>query len=170
MAVPIDLARAETAHFTPSPAHELLGQFTGAWRGPSTLWMEPGTPPEHTTTELQAELVLGGRWLRLTYHGVAGAKPHAGEMLIGFHNDANQYELAWIDSFHTASSIMLSTGAPAEPGVVEVLGGFGSAEQRWGWRTRLHKASPHELVLEAFIITPTGEEARALEVKLARVG
>lgn len=168
--VTIDLARIETTHFASTPEHELLSQLAGAWRGPSKLWLQPGTPVEETTTELRAELVLGGRWLRIIHHGTADAKPHAGEMLLGYHKDAGHYELAWVDSFHTASSIMLSTGAPKEPGVVEVLGGFGAADQRWGWRTRIHRSSPHELVLEAFIITPAGEEARAMEWKLARVG
>lgn len=170
MATPIDLARIVTTTFELSPAHVVLGRFVGHWRGATQLWFDPAKEPERTMTELHAELVLGGRWLRVTYQGVAFAKPHAGEMILGYHDDAREYEVAWIDSFHTGSAIMLSTGRAETPGVVSVLGSYLAGTQRWGWRTRLECPSPDELLLQAFNVPPdqAGLEEPAIESRLAR--
>jgi hypothetical protein len=169
MAQPIDLARAETAAFAPTPAHELLSRFVGLWRGPTQLWLKPEAAPEESVTELHAELVLGGRWLRITHQGVALAQPNAGEMLLGYYENAARYELAWVDSVHTDSSIILSTGAVTDAAVVDVLGSYAAGDQRWGWRTRLRRTPSDELLLEMFNISPAGEEYRALVATLARV-
>lgn len=164
----IDLTSSATAPFEASAEHELLQTFVGRWGGPTQLWLDPEKPPEETLTELDAESVLGGRWLRLSYRGVAFGKPHAGQMLLGFHKDESQLELAWIDSSHTGTSIMLSRGKPTAVGVVDVLGSYAGGEERWGWRTVLHCPSPGELVIEAFNISPQGLEERAIQSRLTR--
>jgi hypothetical protein len=165
----IDLSRADTAPFTPTAEHETLAGFVGTWRGLCQLWLDADAPPEEDQVELQAELLLGGRWLRLCTSGTALGQRHAGEMLIGYHKDAQRYELAWVDSFHTATSIMLSTGPARAPGVVDVLGSYAAGDQRWGWRTRLWLSAPGELALEAFNIPPGGAEQRAFASRLRRV-
>jgi hypothetical protein len=163
-----DLAHAPTSPFEPTAAHALLQRFAGSWRGTTRLWLEPGTPPEETLTELRAQLILGGRWLRLESVGTSFGKPHAGEMLLGFHKDAGEYELAWIDSSHTGSAIMLSTGPASSEPVVDVVGSYRAGAERWGWRTRLHCPSPGELAIDAFNISPQGQEDRAIATLLRR--
>jgi hypothetical protein len=168
MTLRIDLAQTETAPFEPTAGQQCLAAFVGSWRGSSKLWLDPNAPPDETTLELHAELVLGGRWLRIAYRGMAFGKPHGSEMLVGYHKDAGQYELAWIDSSHTGSAIMFSTGKPKERGVVDVLGSYAEGEQRWGWRTRLHMLPSGELALDAFNISPDGVEERAIATLLSR--
>jgi len=169
MTFPIDLARAESAAFRPTAEHETLAGLAGTWRGRTRLWLDPAAPPEESLFEVSAQPLLGGRWLRLCTCGTALGEPHAGEMLLGYHRDERRYELAWIDSFHTAGSIMLSTGAASVPGVVDVLGSYAAGEQRWGWRTRLWLSESGELALDAFNIAPDGVEARAVESRAKRV-
>jgi hypothetical protein len=171
MATPIDLSHIDIATFELSPAHVVLSRFVGHWRGQTQLWFEADKAPERTVTELYAELVLGGRWLRMTYQGVAFAKPHAGEMILGYHEDPREYELAWIDSFHTGSAIMLSHGRAETPGVVNVHGSYLAGGQRWGWRTRVECPSADELILQAFNVPPNEprQEEPAIESRLARV-
>jgi hypothetical protein len=171
---PIDLALAPTAAFDSTPAHATLGQLVGSWRGSTQLWLEPNSPPEVTPAELHAEWVLGGRWLRLVQIGTALGKPHAGEMLLGFHKEPEEWQLAWIDSFHTGSAIMLLSGPPSEPGMVEVVGSYAAGAERWGWRTRLYAPLPEKLILESFNISPTARaeparENRALLSSFTRV-
>lgn len=165
----VDLARAETAPFTPGPEHQALARLAGSWRGLSQLWLDPSAAPEESQGELHAELLLGARWLRLCMRGSALGKPHASEMLLGYHADARAHELAWIDSFHTGTSIMLSTGAATEPGRVDVLGSYAAGAQRWGWRTRLALVSADELALDAFNISPDGNEDRAVAWRFRRI-
>lgn len=175
MSFPIDLTRAETTPFSvlaerPNDpgVHQLLATFAGRWRGPTRLWLDPAAPPEQTVMELEAATILGGRWLELSYQGVAMGKPHAGRMLIGFHGDAGEVELAWVDSFHTGSAIMLSKGRPAGA-TVDVLGSYVAGDQRWGWRTKLEVPFESRLVLRAFNVAPSGEEYPAIESLLGRV-
>jgi hypothetical protein len=150
MTLPIDLTSAETAPFESTEAHALLRTCVGLWSGPTKLWLDPSAPPEETTTTLHAELLLGGRWLRASYEGVAFAKP-------------------WIDSSHTGSAIMFSKGTHAQPGVIDVLGSYLAGEQRWGWRTVLHSPAAGELTLESFNVSPQGQQERAIESRLTRV-
>jgi hypothetical protein len=163
-----DLAHAPTSPFEPTDAHAVLQRCVGSWRGTTRLWLDPDAAPEETLTELRAQLILGGRWLRLEYVGTAFGKPHAGEMLLGFHADAGEYELAWVDSSHTGSAIMLSTGRLSSLPVVDVVGSYRAGTERWGWRTKLHCPSPGELALDAFNISPQGKEDRAIETRLTR--
>jgi hypothetical protein len=165
---PIDLTRAETSPFLATPEHQLLARFVGLWQGSTQLWMDPSALPEESTTLLHAEALLGGRWLRIVTRGTSFGKPHAGEMLLGYHNDAHQYELAWIDSSHTGSAILFSSGEPADEGVVDVVGSYRAGAERWGWRTRLSAPSSAELVLEAFNIAPDGVQQRALLSRFTR--
>jgi hypothetical protein len=89
-------------------------------------------------------------------------------MLLGYHQDAGQYELAWIDSSHTGSAIMFSTGAASEPDVIDVLGSYLGGGQRWGWRTRLTVLATGQLALDAFNISPDGVSMRAIESRFRR--
>lgn len=168
MSPAIDLTSTATAPFQATSEHRLLLSFVGMWSGPTKLWLDPAAPPTETTTELEGESVLGGRWLRLTYTGTAFEKPHAGEMLVGFHKDPGQYELAWVDSSHTGSAIMLSRGKVSSTGLVNVLGDYLAGDQRWGWRTLLSRPSDNELLMEAFNVTPDGKEELAIQSRLQR--
>lgn len=168
MSATTDLTQAPTSPFEPAPPHALLRRFVGAWQGTTRLWLDPDGAPEETPHALRAQLILGGRWLRLEYAGTAMAKPHAGEMLLGFHAAARQYELAWVDSFHTASSIMLSTGPDSGAPLVDVVGSYAAGNERWGWRTRLQCTASGELAIDAFNISPDGKEFPAIATRLTR--
>ena len=162
MVFPIDLTRAETAPFTPEPPHRAFAPLAGSFRGKTKLWLDPSKPPEESPIDLSAEVILGGRWLRLSYRSFAFGGPHAGQMLLGFHKDAGDHELAWVDSSHTGSSIMWCTGKRREDGVIDVLGSYTGDGERWGWRTLIRSTGKNALLIEALNVTPQGEEQRAI--------
>lgn len=163
----IDLSSAPTTSFTPSAEHARLSPLTGEWTGQTRTWLEPGQPPEETVTEARVESILGGRFLRVQYTGTVMGKPHAGEMLFAFEVDAKEHSLAWVDSFHTGTALMLSKGAPSADGAVSVLGSYAAGAERGGWRTVLRPDSAR-LVIEAFNIAPAGEEYPAIRTELLR--
>lgn len=161
MAFPIDVSRAETTPFDgATPHHALLQAFAGRWQGSSKLIL-PDVPVESQPMALEAQTILGGRWLRATYCSVAMGKPHAGEMLLSFHKDAGVFEFAWVDSFHTGTSILWSEGKPAEGQLIDVLGSYTAGGETWGWRTKL-SLKAGTLTLEAFNVLPSGEEMLGL--------
>jgi hypothetical protein len=128
--------------------------------------MDPNEPPERTTTHARVEALLGGRFVRVDYQGTIMGAPHAGQMLFGFHREEGLHTLAWIDSFHTGTTIMMSTGAPVGVGV-DVLGSYAAGPDRWGWRTWARREGD-TLVLEAFNIAPSGESFPAVRSVLRR--
>lgn len=156
-----------TAPFDPAPQHTALSRLAGTWSGPTRLWLDPSGPPDESETAATVEVILGGRFVRVAYTGVAMGKPHAGELVLGFHKDAGEHEASWIDSFHTGTAIMMSVGRPRADGTIDVLGSYAAGPERWGWRTLVHDAGD-ELVIESKNIAPSGEEYPAVETRLRR--
>jgi hypothetical protein len=146
---------------TASEQHARLAQLVGHYSGQTRTWLDPTGAPDVATEELHVSVLFGGRWLRFEQTGSVTGSAHAGEMLLGFHADAGEFEACWVDSFHTGTAMMLSKGAPRPDGVIAVTGSYAAGPERWGWRTELHLGEP--LVLRAFNIAPTGEEFRAIE-------
>ncbi|WP_373046896.1 DUF1579 family protein [Vulgatibacter sp.] len=163
----IDATQSETAPFQPSAAHEALAAMVGQWRGPTKTWLDPSAPPDESITEATVEPLLGCRWIRIDYRGRVLGKLHAGQMIVGFHKDAQEHEIAWLDSFHTGTAMMFSIGKASGDGSVSVLGSYAAGPERWGWRTGL-RMDDGRLVLEAWNITPDGQEFPAIETRLAR--
>ena len=155
--------------FAGGAEHALLQRLVGDYVGETQTWLDPAAPPDRSTGQLHVESVGGGRWVRLQEHGQVQGKPHAGEMTLGFHVDARQYELSWVDSFHTGSSIILSTGPSSSDGVIRVTGSYPAGEERWGWRTELEVGDGGTLRMRAINIMPTGEEFPAIETTWTRV-
>jgi hypothetical protein len=164
----IDATTAATSAFQPSAQHEALSNMVGRWSGPTQTWLDPSSAPDESRTEVTVESLLGGRWIRIDYQGSVQGKPHAGQMIVGYHKDAKEFEISWVDSFHTGTSVMLSTGAPRPDGAVSALGSYGAGGERWGWRTVLRQPKPGELVIEAYNVSPAGQEDRAVETRLTR--
>lgn len=153
--------------FEGTPEHHALTALAGTWAGPTKTWFDPPNPPEETTTRATIEALHGGRWIRIAYEGTAMNRPHTGHMIVGYHRDAAAHELVLIDSFHTGTSIMFSTGAPPAPGVVNVLGSYAAGEVRWGWRTVISERDG-ELTIACFNVLPDGHEEPAIETRLRR--
>ncbi len=145
-----------------TPAHAGLSALAGHYRGTTRTYLDPSGPPEESQDTLTIEPVLAGRWLRLQWFGSAMAKPRQGEMLLGFHVDAGEYELTWVDTFHTGSSILVSRGKAREDGVIAVLGSYSAGSETWGWRTEFERTDAG-LAMRAFNILPTGEAFPAIE-------
>lgn len=164
----VDVRTAATEPFQPTPQHELLAAMQGEWSGPTKLWLDPSQPPDESTTDVSASLVLGGRWLRLESRGVTMGKRHAGEMLLGFHRDGKQFQVVQVDSFHTGSEILKFEGPVRADGEIVVLGNYTAGSETWGWRTSFRLESADSLVMRAWNITPDGQEFDAIETRLAR--
>jgi hypothetical protein len=143
--------------------HARLMALFGSYRGQISTYLDPAAAPERSLGELHVTPLFGGRWLRLEQSGTVMGKPHAGEMLLGYHRDAAQFESCWVDSFHTGSAMMFSTGDVRADGVIAVTGSYIASRERWGWRTELHLGE--ELFVRAVNISPAGEESLAIEAR-----
>jgi hypothetical protein len=157
------------------PSSEALPAFTsgeelapllkkaGRYHGRTRTWLEPGKPPDESLEELRVEPMLGGRWVRFEVHGSVLGKAHAGEMTLGYHRDRAQFELSWVDTFHTGSSILFFTGARRADGVIAVGGTYPAGNEVWSWRTEFHLGE--KLTVRGYNITPAGEEMLGIETE-----
>jgi hypothetical protein len=151
-----------------TPQHALLQGLSGHYTGRTSTWLDPPNPPDVADGELHAGPLAGGRWLRLEQLGSVAGTPHSGEMLLGYDGGAKQFELCWVDSFHTAGAMILSRGSPRDDGVIAVTGSYAAGEERWGWRTELFLRPNGDLESRAINITPAGQESPALETLWTR--
>jgi hypothetical protein len=158
--------------------HQHLARMAGEWEGSYRLWFEPDMLAAESAQRGTLRAVLGGRFLLHEYTWDFDGRSHAGIALYGYHIDERRWECAWVDSFHTGSSIMYSV-SPGHADVdtvaerFSVLGSYGDGQTppgpRWGWRTAIVQPDDDSLVIVMTNIAPDGREGRAVEVNYARV-
>ncbi len=153
----------------PGGLHHALARMVGNWQGTSRVWFEGDDPVDESPIRGTIRAALGGRFVIHEYQGAFGDQPVEGFALIGRHLDADRHEIAWIDSFHTGSAILWSTGAGTD-GRVDVLARYGGHDgsPSWGWRSTIEQPDDDTLILTAWNISPAGEAAKATEIVYRR--
>lgn len=154
-----------------SGVHGQLQAMVGNWEGITQTWFEPGVLADESPMRGAFKPILGGRFLLHEYQGSLDGKPFEGLAIYGFDIPNNAFQVAWIDSFHMGTGIMLSEGAPAETGF-SVVGQYSVPEypQPWNWRTTAELKDKNTLIITAYNISPEGQEDKATETVYRRVG
>lgn len=147
--------------------HARLAAMAGTWHGITRTWFEPGKLANESEISGTLRLVLGGRFLLHEYECQMQGQPEHGMAIYGHHLDEGMFEAAWIDTFHTNSSILFSQGG-GDAFDVSATYFAGEGEPRWGWRTRITQPEVDRILIEMFNVLPGGEEARAVEFDYRR--
>lgn len=153
--------------------HHRIAQMVGEWEGVTQVWFDPSQPPASETAQCGSiRPVLGGRFLLHEYRTSFGDDAHEGIAIYGAHLDADAFESAWVDSFHTGTNVMFSTGKASQAPRFSVQGSYGGGQQgpSWGWRTEIDQPDADTLVITMFNIEPQAEATKAVETRYRRVG
>lgn len=150
--------------------HAQLARLAGNWQGTAKTWFEPDKLADESPASGSVTPVLGGRFALYQYKGEMMGKPLEGIAIIGYNLDKGGYQVAWVDSFHMGTGILLSEPTPGASDL-SVLGSYSIPEmpEPWGWRTEIKLVNDTELVMTAYNIIPGEGESKATEVVYHKV-
>jgi hypothetical protein len=153
----------------PNENHDYLKFFVGQWNVTTTAWMQPGAPPVTSQNSAEAELVLGGRFLKMSVKGNMFGQPFEGLQIWGYDNLKKKYTILWIDN--TSTSFYLSEATRDPSGKVWTETGLWPdqiAGGTVGVRMVTKIVSPDEYVGETYMTGADGKEFKTMENRLVR--
>ena len=163
----MSLAEALSQSLETGP-HAVLTSMIGRWSGTGRIWLRPDVLSYEDEVTGTIEAIYDGRWVRHDYSTRIDGRMETGSALIGCYLREREWQVAWVDSWHTGTEIMVSRGPLDGAGkLVSVLGSYGAGDERWGWRTTFEPAGD-TLVVRHFNITPAGEEGLAVQFDYTR--
>lgn len=152
--------------------HARLAKMAGRWEGSYKLWLTPDQLHSESRQRGTIRSLCGGRYLLHEYDTEVDGKRIEGVALYGYHIDANAYESAWVDGFHTGTSVMYSTQGAGD-GLWNALTHYGDGQggPPWGWRTEIEQPDDDTLVITMINIPPpeVSPPAKAVEIVYRRV-
>lgn len=122
------------AFMTPGKYHKQLAHYTGNWSFDGKSWMDPKGPPLKASGTVAAEMILGGRYLKMIYKGTSMGMPFEGISITAFDNHLKIFHSIWIDN--SGTGIFISKGKPGtekvreETGVIDDPMGSGKVHMR----------------------------------------
>lgn len=146
--------------------HKQLKELEGEWEGTAKTWFEPDVIGDESPVTGKFTSVLGGRFLLHEYTGSMQGKTLEGITIYGFDCMRGVYQSVWVDSFHMGTAIMHSESKPGSE-KFDVIGYYDTNEEgtaKWGWRSEMEISDNNNIILTAYNVTPTGDEAKATEI------
>jgi hypothetical protein len=153
----------------PNENHEYLKNFVGEWDVTTTSWMMPGAEPMVSKNSSSAEMILGGRFLKMVFKGTMMGQPFEGIQINGYDNHLKKFISFWIDNSSTSFFLLSGTLDETEKAMTEqaewadpMTGGTMKVRTTTKW------VSQDEFVYEMFMIGPDGQEFKSLQNRVVR--
>jgi hypothetical protein len=147
----------------------MLQALVGQWQGMTRTWFEPGKLSDESPWQATISPLLGDRYIRYEYTGSLQGETFEGKATLGYNAMTQQFEMAWIDSFHQNNGIMHCKGNTGSQ-QISVLSSYIAFEggEVWGWRTEFDLVDANHLTVRAYNIEPSGNESLGLETTYTR--
>ena len=92
-------------YMTPGPMHEMLAKSVGDWKTVSKFWMDPAGDPMVVEGTGKTEMILGGRYQKMTHRSTMMGMQTEGISTIGYDNATEEFTMTWIDNIGTGTAI-----------------------------------------------------------------
>ena len=92
-------------YMTPGPMHEMLAKSVGDWKTVSKFWMDPQGEPMIVEGTGKTEMLLGGRYQKMTSYSKMMGMETEGISTIGYDNATEEFTMTWIDNVGTGTAI-----------------------------------------------------------------
>jgi hypothetical protein len=154
----------------PNENHEFLKNFVGEWVITSTGWMQPGAEPISSVGTAKAEMIIGGRFLKLDFRGTMFGQPFEGILIMGYDNYQKKNISFWIDSSSTAFYLTEGSREKGTKKIVETgvwqdpMGG-----EDMNVKNTTTVVSKDEYKFEMIMILPDGTEFKSMEYQAKRM-
>lgn len=148
----------------PNENHAFLKNFVGEWLVTATGWMEPGAEPIYSKGSAKAEMIFGGRFLKVALKGTMFGEPFEGIQIMGYDNYQKKTISFWIDTSSTAFYLTEGSREEGKKRIVETgvwQDPMGGEDMKVKLITTL--ISKDEYGLEMFMILPDGTEFKSME-------
>ena len=73
-------------YMTPNENHEVLKLLVGIWKAHVTFWMDPKGEGMESDGTSEAKIIMDGRFLEESFHGMAMGQPFEGRGVYGYDN------------------------------------------------------------------------------------
>jgi hypothetical protein len=153
----------------PNEHHAYFKNFVGEWDVTSTAWMMPGAEPVVSKSTSKAELILGGRFLKMVFKGTMFGQPFEGIQIVGFDTVQKKYISFWIDNSSTGFYFL--SGPPGESEKVRVETGEWPdpmTGEKMKVRDVTKLISKDEFIYELYMTAADGSEFKSLENRAKR--
>jgi len=97
------------SYMTPGSVHQMMAESSGEWNSSITMWADPSQPPQKMDGSCTNEMIMGGRYLKLSYKSTMMGMPFEGMMLLGFDNAKKEFTSVWYDNMGTGTSVSTGT-------------------------------------------------------------
>lgn len=155
---------------TPGEHHKHLERLAGRWNTASQVWPVPGAPVVESSGKAEHRMILGGRFLQVTYEGEFAGMPFAGTGMVAYDRYKQNYVETWGDTMSTM--ILVSEGSCDNEGKERTM----QAEfddpmtQRHGTMRSVYRIQDADhYTLEMFGPGPDGNEYKIFVIEHTRV-
>jgi hypothetical protein len=126
--------------------------------------MKPGSDPVVSSNSATAKMILGERFLKMTFKGTMFGTPFDGLQIVGYDNLQKKFVTFWIDSTSTSFYLLTGTLNDAEKVIIDtgewpdpMAGGTVKV------RAVTKLINENEYVYELFMVGSEGGEFKSLE-------
>lgn len=149
--------------------HDVMAQHAGVWQAEATVWSweNPTEPLMQATATVDAEMIMGGRFLLQDIRGDAAGRPLHGMVVLGYSTAASEYQAMSFNN--TSTGLTRSIGVLTETGDIEVHNEFTDpASGETVSRRTVRRLISEDEWLETVHETRGGVERLVMEVRARR--